>query len=239
LIAADAAAEKDKLALARSIGLPAGQAVELADAIPFAAAPSLTLEQATAQAYQARDDLRGAEARLDGARAARQAAVGYALPTLHVDADYGALGATVSSAKNTYGVAATVRVPLFEGGSTRGRIEQADSDLRQREAELADLRAGIQYQVAAALLDLKAAAAEVDVARGAEALARQQVEQAQDRFRAGVGNTIELVQAQDALAVASDRTIGSLYTHNLAKAALARAMGVVERRFSEFVGGQQ
>jgi outer membrane protein TolC len=239
LIAADAAAEKDKLALARAIGLPAGQPIELVDAIPFAAAPSLTLEQATAQAYTGRDDLRGAEARVDAARAARQAAIGYALPTVHVDADYGALGSSISATRNTYGVAATVRVPLFEGGATRGRIEQADAELRQREAELADLRTGIQYQVAATLLDLKAAGAAVDVARDAEALARQQVDQAQDRFRAGVGNTIELVQAQDALAAASDRYIATLYTHNVAKASLARALGVVERRFSEFVGGQQ
>ena len=86
---------------------------------------------------------------------------------------------------------------------------------------------------------MKAAAAAVEVARDAEALARQQVDQAQDRFRAGVGNTIELVQAQDALTAASDRYIASLYTHNIAKASLARALGVVERRFSEFVGGQQ
>jgi outer membrane protein TolC len=239
LIAADAAAEKDKLVLARSIGLPAGQAIELVDVIPFAAAPSLTLEQATTQAYAERDDLRGAEARVDAARAAHQAASGYGLPTVHLDADYGALGTTVSTSKSTYALAATVRVPIFEGGSTRGRVEQADADLRQREAELADLRAGIQYQVAATLLDLKAAAAAVDVARDAESLARQQVEQAQDRFRAGVGNTIELVQAQDALAEASDRYIASLYTHNVAKASLARALGVVERRFSEFLGGQQ
>ena len=81
LIAAEAAAEKDKLALARSIGLPASQPIELADAIPFAAAPSLTLEEAIAEAYTARDDLRGAEAQVDAARAARQAAMGYALPT--------------------------------------------------------------------------------------------------------------------------------------------------------------
>ena len=148
LIAADAAAEKDKLALARAIGLPAGQPIELADAIPFAAAPSLTLEQATEQADAERDDLHGALARVEAARAARQAAAGYALPTVHLDADYGALGASISTTKYTYGVAATVRVPLFEGGATRGRIDQADAELRQREAELADLRGGIHYQVA-------------------------------------------------------------------------------------------
>jgi outer membrane protein TolC len=239
LIAARNMAEKDKLKLARAIGLPAGQAFDLTDAIPYAPAPALTVDQATEQAYAARDDLRSAEAKVDAARAARQAAVGGALPTVRLDADYGVLGPTISTTKNTFAVAAMVHVPLFQGGSTHGKIQQADAELRQREAELADLRAGVQFEVAASLLDLNAAAAAVEVARSAEALARQQLEQTQDRFRAGVANTIELVQAQDAVATASDNYINSLYAHNLAKASLARALGVVETRFSEFVGGQR
>jgi outer membrane protein TolC len=239
LIASQNAAEKDKLKLARAIGLPAEQTFDLADAIPYAPAPSLTIAQATEQAYATRDDLRGAKARVDAARAARQAAVDGALPTVRVDADYGALGPTISTTKRTFAVAASVHVPLFQGGSTRGKVEQADAELRQREAELADLKAGVQYEVAAAMLDLNAAGAAVDVARSAEALARQQLEQTQDRFRAGVANTIELVQGQDAVATASDNYISSLYAHNLAKASLARALGVVEARFSEFVGGQR
>ena len=239
LIVAENAAEKDKLSLARAIGLPASQTFALTDRIPYAASPVLTLEQAIALAYSERDDLRSAEARADAARSARQAAVGGALPTVHLDADYGLLGSSVSTTKKTYTVAASVHVPLFEGGSTRGKVEQADAELRQREAEVADLKAGVQYELAAALLDLTAADAAVDVARGGESLARQQLEQAQDRFRAGVANTIELVQAQDALTSASDHYIASLYAHNLAKATLARALGVVEARFAEFVGGQR
>jgi outer membrane protein TolC len=239
LIAAENVADKDKLNLARAIGLPPAQAFDLTDRLPYVPAPAMTLEQATEQAWTQRDDLRSAEARADAARAARKAAMSDRLPTVHLDADYGALGSSVSAARSTYAMAATVHVPLFQGGITRGKVEQADAELRQREAELADLKAGIQYDVASALLDLKAADAAVDAARRGESLAREQVAQAQDRFQAGVASTIELVQAQDALAAASDRYIGSLYGHNMAKASLARALGSVEQHFSQFVGGQR
>ncbi len=239
LIAAQTATEKDKLVLARAIGVPAAQSIALTDSFPFAAAAPLSMQDALQRAESSRDDVRSAEARLESARAARQAAVGSALPTLHLDADYGALGSKATTMKNTYAVAANVHVPIFAGGAARGRIEQADAELRQRQAELADLRAGLQYEIAGILLDLKSADAEVNVAREAEALARQQVEQAQDRFRAGVANSIELAQAQDALAAASDRYIGRVYAHNLAKISLGRALGDLEAHVREFLGGTQ
>jgi outer membrane protein TolC len=239
LIAAENATAKDKLALARAVGLPATQTLDLTDALPYAPAPAITLEQANAQALETRDDLRAAQARVDAAQAARAAERGSNLPNLHVDADYGALGTNASTSKGTYDIAATVRMPLFQGGAERGKVEQADADLRQREAELADLKAGVGFDLANAFLDLKSADAAVEVARNGEALARQQLDQTQDRFRAGVSSGVELSQAQDALASASDNYISSVYAHNLAKAALARALGVAETQLARYVGGQR
>jgi outer membrane protein TolC len=230
--------DKDKLNLARAIGLPAGQSFELIDHVGYSAGPTLTVEQATEQARASRDDLRSAEARADAARAARQAAVGSALPTVQVDADYGGLGTSAATARQTYAAGAMVHMPIFQGGTIRGKIQQADADLRQREAELADLKAGVEFEIAAALLDLKAADAAVDVARTGESLARQQLEQAEDRFRSGVASSIELVQAQEAFALASDQFIADVYGHNIAKATLARALGVAETSFADFVRGQ-
>jgi outer membrane protein TolC len=239
LIAAVNAFDKDKLSLARAIGLPAAQSFELVDKIAYSPAPAMTLEQATEEAHATRDDLRSAEARADAAQAARQAAAGNALPTFRLDADYGALGSSASTTKRTYAAAAMIHFPLYEGGATRGKIQQADAEVRLREAELADLKAGVDFDIRAAFLDLQAADAGVDVAKTGEALARQQLDQAQDRFRAGVASSIELVQAQEALTVASDQYIASVYGHNIAKASLARTLGVAEARFAEFVKGQE
>ena len=68
-------------------------------------------------------------------------------------------------------------------------------------------------------------------------LAAQQLVQAQDRFAAGVAGNIDVTQAQEALARATEDKIESLYEHNVSKAALARALGVAETSYREFLKG--
>jgi outer membrane protein TolC len=239
LISAENAADKAKLSLARAIGLPAGQVFELADKTAFTAAPVVTLDEAVRDAEAHRADLRAAKARVEAARAERAAEEAGRLPTVHLDADIGALGPKASQADRTYSVAAVVRVPIFDGGQTRARVQHAEADLAEREAELADLSAGLRYDVEGALLDIKAADAGVDVAARTLALSEQELEQAQDRFKAGVANTLELVQAQETLATAHEQYIARVFAHALAKAALARATGQVADRLVLLVGGVQ
>ena len=239
LITAQNALEKQKLRLARAIGLPLEQPFELADHPSYTPAPTMTIDVALATAFATREDLRSAEARVDAATASVRSARGNSLPSLHFDADYGGLGSSVSTVERTYTVAADVRVPIFDGGSTRGKVVQADADLKARQSELEDLRAGVRMDVTSALLDLQAADAGVQVAQSARTLATRQLEQAQDRVRAGVTNTIELSQAQEAEVIATERYISSVHAHLLAKAAMARALGQVQQRFLQLVGGQQ
>ena len=229
---------KRKLQLARAIGVPATQSLELTETVAFTPAPAISVEAAVAEAESHREDLKAAQARVDAARAAKRAAMAAGLPSLKFDGDVGALGLTASSAARTYTLAASLHVPIFEGGRRRAQTIQADAEVRQREAELADLEGGLRFDISTALLDVNAAAAAVDVARSGESLAREELTQAQDRFRAGVASTIELSQAQDAVARASEQYIASVYSHNIAKAQFARAMGEGEARFMQFVGGQ-
>jgi outer membrane protein TolC len=239
VIVAGNAFEKRKLSLARAIGLPAGQQFTLADKTTFVPAPAMTTDQAVAEAVAHREDLKAAQARVEAARFARRAEAAGHLPSVHLDADVGALGTRASDTDRTYAVAATVHVPIFEGGNTRARVQRADVDLRQREAELADLTGGVRYDVEAALLDLKAADAAVGVADSARTLSRQELDQAQDRFRAGVASTLELVQAQESVTTANEQYITSVYAHTVSKGTLARAIGQVEQTFVALVGGQQ
>src|SRR6185295_9997522 len=98
------------------------------------------------------------------------------------------------SAERTYSLAATVHVPLFEGGRNRAKSILADALVKEREAEVADLDAGLRFDISEALLDVKAAAGRVAVAQSGESLAREELAQAEDRVRAGVASTIELTQ---------------------------------------------
>jgi outer membrane protein TolC len=134
-------------------------------------------------------------------------------------------------------LAAIVRVPIFDGGRTAARRIEAQSDVRRREAELAELRGRIEYEVRAALLDLTAADQQVLAAKTNVDLANQQLQQARDRFTAGVAGNLELTQAQEAVAAASETYISALYAHNLAKASLARSLGIAETAITTYLGG--
>lgn len=238
-IAATTTLATRKLQLARAIGLPAGQAFTLATRTAFVAGAVPSLEDALREAAARRPDLMSARARVDAARASKRAALSGHLPSLRLDADVGKLGNSADSSLATYTVAAAVHVPIFSGGQTQAEVQRADTELRQREAELSDLENGLRYDVESALLTLQSAASAVDVASSASDLAKEELAQAQDRYTAGVANTVELVEAQEAVARASEQYITSVYTHTLAKAGLARAMGSVEERFLALVGGQQ
>jgi outer membrane protein TolC len=238
-IAAENDFEKFKLQLERAIGLPIGQPIVLTDTMPYAPVAPPTVEVAVQRALDGRSDYLEAKSRADAARASERAAFGALLPSLRIDADFGGIGQTIAAAHNTYALAATVRVPIFDGGRTSARRIEAQSDVRRREAELADLRGRIEYEVRAALLDLAAADQQVQAAKTNVDLAGQQLQQARDRFTAGVAGNLELTQAQEAVANASESYISALYTHNLAKAALARSLGIAESAITAYLGGRK
>ena len=171
------------------------------------------------------------------AEASRQAVIGEALPSLRVNADYGDIGLTPGDARGTFSVSGAVNVPIFQGGRTRGRLAEADADLRQRRAEAEDLRASIYYEVRAAFLDVDATAQQLTVAGKARDLAAQQLTQARDRFAAGVASNIEVVQAQDAVAGASEQFIAAQYGYALAKGAVIRGVGSSEETLRRLLGG--
>jgi outer membrane protein TolC len=238
LIVAENALAKAKLTLARAIGLPEGQEFALTDDMSYVPLAGTTKEAALDSAYQNRGDYLAALDRLKAARSQKNAATGERLPSLDFEADYGDIGQKPWSSHGTFTVAASLRIPIFQGGRVQGKVLEADARLRQQQAQVDDLRARIYYEIQAAFLDLKAADDRVQVARSARDLAQEEIRQVQDRFAAGVANTVEVVQGQEALATASDNYITSLFTYNLAKGALARAMGVAEESYQKFVRGK-
>jgi outer membrane protein TolC len=230
---------KQKLQLARAIGLPLAQTYTIADTFPYRALEQLTPEAALKEALESRPDFKAGRELVKAAEAAKQAALGAMLPSIGFAADVGMIGPQWASAQRTFSVAAAVSVPIFQSGRDRGRLIATDASLKQEQAQLADLQAKIEYEVRAALLDVTAADQRVHVARSAADLASLQLTQAQDRFVAGVASHVEVVQAQEAVATAADNLISSQFDHNLAKAALARALGVAEQATERFLGGQR
>jgi outer membrane protein TolC len=236
-IAAENEFQKSKLRLARVIGLPIGQTFTLRDTVPAVPMPVMKLEEALERAYKSRPDYQAALERVRAAEASRRAVMSTGLPSVKVKADYGALGLTWSTSLPTFNVTGLVDVPLFEGGKLQGRLAQADADLRARQAEAEDLRSDVYYDVRSAFLDLEATDAELATASRARELAALQLTQSRDRFAAGVASNIEVVQAQEAVALASEQFIDAEYGFNLAKAMLAESLGSAEEMVKAFLRG--
>jgi len=229
---------KQKLVLARAIGLPLGQTFDITTRVPYRELTPLSLDDAIQNAYQARADFHSQMNQVRSAELVRRAASAERYPSLGVETDYGLSGVNPGSSHGTVDAAATLRIPVFQGGRVHGDVLRADASLTREQQRLEDLRAKIDQEVRDAYLDLEAAAQEVSVEKSAVTLANQTLEQSRDRFISGVTDNIEVVQAQDVLAIATDSYIASLYSHNLAKISLARAIGVAESGFAEYLEGK-
>jgi outer membrane protein TolC len=221
--------EKDKLTLGRVIGIPASQGFNIVETAPYGPLVSMTQDEATHTALQQRPDFQSYQARVRAAEEAVKAARGERYPTAEVTADYGDVGPTLGDSHGTFSFVASAKISVFNGGRIAGDVIRARSALKQRQDELADLGGQIEYQVRTAFLDIRSAADQVVVARDNLELANQTLVQARDRFSAGVSDTVEVVQAQESVATANDTLISALFAHNVAKVALARALGGTEQ----------
>jgi len=230
--------EKHKLQLANAIGLPLSQPIRLTDTMVVPNPAGVTVDEAYQEALKGRADYRAYESRVHAAELRVQSARAQRLPTVGVQADYGLLGQTAIQNHGTFSVTAGVSVPVYEGGRISGETMEADARLREQRARQKDLANHIELDVRSALLDVDSAILRAAAARTATGLADRQLEQAQDRFAAGVTDNLEVVQSQNAVAVAQDNLIGSLFELQLAKAALARAMGGTEKNLQRFLIGR-
>lgn len=221
--------EKDKLALARLIGLPIGQDFTVTDPSPSVPIDVASVKDALAQAYDHRADFQAAKARVIAAQFSVRAAKAERYPTLTANGYYGDEGLRLTS--NSHGVfnaTGAINFNIFDSGRIKADVLENNAELTNRRNELENLRGQIDYEVRAALLDLKAAADQVDVAKSNTQLAAESLRQSRDRFTAGVTNTVEIVQAQQAVAVADENLINAQFQYNVAKVSLARAVGLAD-----------
>jgi outer membrane protein TolC len=152
-----------------------------------------------------------------------------------VSADYGAIGLNPSQSHGTFTAAATLRIPIWQGGKTEGDIEQADAAWQQRKGELEDLRSKVESDVRDAFLDLQAAASQVEVAKNNQKVLRETLDLTRQRYEAGITDSVEVVQSQQSVASADLDFITSLFAHNLAKLSLARAIGQADQNLPQYL----
>jgi outer membrane protein TolC len=227
LAALQADLTKRKIDLARLIGLPPTDRYELPAKVPLLPPVTQTVDNELKQATEGRADLKAAEAQVRSAERALAAAQAERLPSVSVDAEYGGNRASDKPVHSTYIVAGAVHVPLWQGGHAAAAIQEATAALSERRAELEDLKSEIEADVRRAYADLEAAATEVDVAQASLQVTRENLVLTRQRFDAGVSDNVSVVQSQESLAAAEFDYINSVLAQNMAKLAMARAIGHV------------
>lgn len=225
------------LSVARIIGLPPGQNFLLTEKAPYQALTPQSLDTYLQRAYGGRADYQAALAQVQSAELSKKAAAAGRYPSIDVNANFGDIGVTPGQSNGTWQVVGGMNIPIFAGNRVHGDVLEADAQLKRARAQLGDLRGRIDYEVRTALLDLNAAAEQVEVARSSVDLAEQALAQSQDRFTAGVADNLEVVQAQESVAGAHESYIQSLYAHNLAKVELAYAIGDAEHGVKQYLKG--
>jgi outer membrane protein TolC len=216
---------KQKINLARMIGLPPNDQYDITDEVPFAPAAPVTVEAALAQAFQQRADLKAADAQVRAAERAHAAARAERYPSLGATADYGGIGVNPSQLETTYTATASLKIPIWQGGRAEGDIEQADAALAQRRAEYEDLKGQIESDVRSAYLDLQASASQVEVAQKNVDVNKEALELTRQKVEVGVIDNVTYVQAQEEVTNAEFDYINGVFAFNVAKLSLARAMG--------------
>src|ERR1700724_472854 len=229
--------EVAKLSLGRAIGLPLGQVFEIAEQLPYAEINPPTVEDALNIAYKSRGDFRAALESEKSATQTLSAARGERYPIVAVNGDYGDIGSTLGHSHGDFTFQAGISVPIFTGGRIKGEIPQAEGELQSGKAEAQNICGQVDYDVRAAFLNLNAAKEQVAVAKQNVELANETLARSKDRFTSGVTDSVEVVQAEQSLASANDQCITSLSNHNLAKLSLARALGIARGSFSQYLGG--
>jgi outer membrane protein TolC len=237
VVAAANAFEKTKIALARQIGIPADQKLQLTDVVPYAELTLLSLDEARTRAYRDRQDYQTLQHAVRAATLRRSAAKHQRLPSLNASGNYGVTGVTTGFYHGTFVAAASINFPIFREAGQRGDVDVADAQVRNQQAQLDDLRSKIDAQLRDSMLDIQAAEQLVTVSRSNVDLATETLSDATERFQAGVDDTLPVVQAQTNLARALDRLVQSLLKLNTAKLGLARNLGILEYDYAAYLHG--
>lgn len=231
LLAAQNGRTKAYLQLLRVMGLNLATELELTDKLSYEPTEAITVEQAQAEALKNRPDIKAQAEHEAAARLSANAVKFERLPNLVAYADYGTTGTNgdIVSLLPTrdYGVA--LRVPIFDGGRRDARRAESASQFRQERVRTNDLHEQIELDIRTALDSLHSAEEQLKVAEEGLTLSDSELTQARRRYEAGFATNIEVTDAQTRLERARDNRIDALFSYNVARIDLGRAMGNVRR----------
>ena len=223
------------LALARFLGLSPGTPLELAEKLQFRHIDTPDVDQTLPTALAVRDDYRALFSEQQSLIEQQKASHARYLPTFGINGNYGAAGRDFGTMPSSGGIEGVVSITIFDRDRT-GEKQQLESRVERLKAQIADLARAIEQDLRKAVLDLHSTEQQESVTQANLDLAQRELTLAEDRFRNGVTDNIEVITAQDALTSAQDDHIAAVAEHKDASAALARALGATEKNYGKYIG---
>ncbi|HAK88542.1 MAG TPA: TolC family protein [Nitrospiraceae bacterium] len=185
----------------------------------------IIFDDATAKAFGNRNDMQAIAARRKALEENVELAKTNYYPALTGNAAYN-WGGSKFPLEDGWNVGATITLPIFSGFLTKNQIAEAEANLNVIKANEDLLRQNVYFEVQQAFLNLKEAESRIPTAELAVKQATENLDIANGRYTAGVGNPIEVTDAQVAYSNAKTAYIQALSDYKVAQAALEKAMGV-------------
>jgi len=222
------------ISLDNAMGIDPSTQLAIDDILSLSSAPMPSLAAAQAEALSKRPDIAKSDADLHAAQASVRSAEGGYFPNLSASGSYTWANGTSEYGTlfkgdlgNSWNAAVTLSVPLFEGGITRGRIGEARANKLVVEAQRDSLKQAVLLEVNQAYASYENAGARINVMESSLKKARENLDIAQGRYRAGVGPYIEVTDAQVSAVRAETDFLQAQYDLQVAVAKLQKAMGIM------------
>lgn len=210
--------------LNNAMGLPEAPEFILEDNLTFKKY-EITFEEALARANSNRPDLKSVSAKKQAAEASVELARKGFFPAIAGSAAYNWGGRSLPL-ENGWNVGASVSFPIFSGFLTKNQVDEAKANLRVALANEDALKLTAFLETQQACLNLKEAEERVPVAELTVRQAQENYDIASGRYAAGVGNPIEVTDAEIVLTNAKTAHIQALSDYKVAQASLEKAMGL-------------
>lgn len=224
--------------LANVMGLPANRSLVLANSA--SEAPPHILEDVQSfieQAGQRRPDLVASEAQVKAAEANIDASKALSKPTISIGVANSLQDGSQLAGNSATTLGVTVAIPIFAGYAPTYRIRAAEATADLRTAQRDRLRLQISLDVWSAYQNLRTALQAMTASKTLLESAEQSYRVALGRYKAGVGNIIDTLNAQSALANARQQNIQAALNANVARATLAQAMGGLDHAMIQSLPG--
>jgi outer membrane protein len=224
------AADRASLDLLRSLDLPSGTRLELADSLGTAPL-DLPLDPDSAATFsrEHRAELAAEHARTESAHRSLGAIRAEYLPSLGLSGTYQQSGREAGSLAGSYTVQLQLSVPILDGFRRQSRVKEENLRVQVQEIREHDLVNQVETEARQSVLDLASARQQVAIAGERLRLAEQELSQAQQRFQAGVAGSVETTNAQSSVIAARDALIQARVNYGTARVGAYRALGVIDQ----------